>query len=157
MKILITTLFLLQSCLTNKPITITEFTTYNKPVYSTISLGKEMIYYNNFFLVSNYRNHKQVEMELDSFVINFTSNQHYAEKTEDIRLYFYKESSKTNLLAIERNPREVDRYSNAHDLVYCYIVKLNGSTVREKFKNGEVIETTAKNIRPPKFKIIQRQ
>jgi len=38
-------------------------------------------------------------------------------------------------------------------LVYCYIIKLDGSKVREKYKNGEVIETTEKFSKLPRFKI----
>ena len=147
---------LFQSCVTEKSISITEFTTYDKTSYTTISLGKEMVYYNNFFLVSKYRNNERIETKIDSFVVGFIASKTYSSKTENIRLYFYKESSKTNLVAIEKNPREVDRYSNEHDLVYCYTVKLNGEKLREKFKNGDVIETTAKKIKTPKFKIIQR-
>lgn len=155
MKYIIIALALLQSCVADKPITITAFTTYNKPVDTTVSLGKEMIYYNNFFLVSNYRNNQRVERKVDSFVVGFIAANKYSANTNEIRFYFYKETRRTNLVDIERNPREIDRYSNQHDLVYYYAVKSNGNTVREKFKNGQVIETTAKKVKMPKFKIIQ--
>ena len=156
MKYLIVLMFLLQSCVSDKLITISEFSTYNKSISTTVSLGKERVYYDNFFLVSNYRDNKKVKMAIDSFVVKFTSGNSYSPLTDEIRLYFYKETSKTNLVEIKKNPREVDRYSNRHDLVYYYAVKLDGSKVREKIKNGEVIETTEKQIPTLKFKIIQQ-
>jgi hypothetical protein len=153
MKYLAIMILFLQSCISEKPISITEFSTYTYPISTTISLGKERIYYNNLFLVSNFRNNKKVELSIDSFVVKYTSDNCYSANTDEIRLYFYKETSKTNLTEIKKNPREVDRYSDRHDLVYCYIIKLDGSKVREKYKNGEVIETTEKFSKPPRFKI----
>ena len=156
MKYLFTMIVFLQSCISKEPIKIVEFNTLTKSIFTTLSLGKERVYYNNFFLVSNYRNDKMVEMKIDSFVLTYVSSKIYSSRTDEIRLYFYKETSKTNLVEIKKNPREVDRYSNRHDLVYYYAVKLDGSKVREKIKNGEVIETTEKQIPTLKFKIIQQ-
>lgn len=153
-KVIIILTGLLQSCLPQKPIVIAEFSTYSKPIDTTISRGKEMIYFNGFFLVSNYKDSKKIALQLDSFVQAYTSKKNYPQSTEEIRFYFYKETSKTNLIEIERNPREVDRYSNEHDLIYYYAVKLNKEMVREKYKNGEIIEIIPKPTTPtPKFKI----
>jgi hypothetical protein len=151
------TLILLQSCAADKPIAITEFSayTYNRLIDTSVSLGKERIYYYNFFLISNYRDNNLTRLKIDSFVVQHVSKNKYSPKTDEIRLSFYKETNKTNLEAIKRNPRELDRYSNQHDIVYYYAVKLNGSTVREKYKNGEVIETTEDLPETPKFKIIK--
>jgi len=119
-------------------------------------LGKERIYYNKFFLVSNYANSKKVEKEIDSFVVVFTSGNNYHANTAEIRLYFYKETSKTNLAVIKQNPRDIDRYSNEHDLIYYYAVKLDGTFEREKYKQGEIIENTAEQLPKPKFRIEPR-
>lgn len=154
MKNIIILIVVLQSCSPQKPIVITEFSTYTKSVYTDTSLGKEMTYFNSFFLISNYRDSKEVTMQLDSFVTTYILKNKYPETTEKIRLYFYKETSKTNLVAIEQNPREIDRYSNDHDLVFYYAVKSNLEVERKKYKNGEVVETLPKPTIPtPKFKI----
>lgn len=112
-----------------------------------------MINYVNFFLVSNYKNSKKTDKEVDSFVAAFTSKNKYAPNTEEIGFFFYKETSKTNLIAIKRNPSDVDLYSNEHDLIYFYSLKPDGSKERKKFKNGDAIETTEKKIHKLKFKI----
>jgi hypothetical protein len=154
MKYVILSFVLLQGCVAEKPIQITPFTTYTKPIDTIVSLGKEKVYYTNLFLISNYRDTRKVQIQLDSFVSEFIAKNEYSPKTEGIWLYFYKETSKTNLAVIKRNPKDVDRYSDFHDMVYHYFVKLDGSRVREKIKNGEVIETTEKMLPKPKFKII---
>ena len=71
-------------------------------------------------------------MRIDSFVFKFTSQRKYSSSTGEMHLYFYKETDKTNLAEIEKNPTEVDRYFNDHDLAYCYAVKLDGINVRKK-------------------------
>ena len=157
MRYLLIALIFLQSCVADKPISITEFSayTYNRLTDTSFWLGKERIYYHNFFLISNYRDNKLTRLKIDSFVVQYVSKNKYSPKTDEIRLSFYKETGRTNLDAIKRNPRELDRYSDQHDIVYYYAVKLNGSTVREKYKNGEVIESTEDIPEPPKFKIIK--
>lgn len=154
MKNLLIVFIFLQSCTTQKPISITEFFTYAKPVDSTLSLGKIRVYYNNFFLITNYKDNLKSQNKLDSFAINYILQNKYAAKTEEVRLWFYKESTRTNLIEIKKNPREVDRYSNQHDLIYGYYIKRDEENIREKYKNGNVIETTDKYIPTPKFKMI---
>lgn len=154
MKYNIVLLLMLFSCVSNKEIIITEFYTDNVSVYKSISqTGKEIIYYNNFFLVSNYSSNNKIEKKLDSFVLHYTLEMKYSDNLEEARLWFYKESSRTNLISISQNPKEIDRYSNDHDLVYCYIIKGEGERIRERYKNGEVIETTEKFSKPSKFNV----
>jgi hypothetical protein len=130
----------LQSCVAEKPIKITPFSTYANPNDTTESLGELMVCYNNFFLVSNYRDTKKVDMQIDSFVTAFIAKNEYSPKTDRIDFFFYKETSQTNMATIQRNPKEVDPYSNEYDWVYYYSVKLDSSRLREKIKNGHVIE-----------------
>lgn len=95
-----------------------------------------------------------MKSQIDSFVTKYTDRNEFSPFTNEIRMYFYKETKKTNLIEIKKNPRELDRYSNAHDLIYYYAVKLNGSKVWKKYKKGKVIATSEKQIPTPKFKII---
>ncbi len=142
---------LIQSCFVNKPIIITQFYPYNKLIDTVISLDKERIYYDNFFLISPYKESKEVENKIDSFVIEYTSSKSYPYNTEEIRLYFYKETKKTNLKAIKQNPREIDRYSNEHDLIFMYIIDNKGNTVRTKYKNGVEVDVKPKQVDKPNF------
>lgn len=153
MKYFFISILFLQSCATQKPIKITEFSTYTIAVDTTFTLGKELVYYDNFFLVANYSDNNKTQSEIDSFVVNYISQNKYSAKTEEVRLWFYKETKKTNLVEIKKNPREIDRFSNQHDLVYGYYLKINNDNKREKYKKGNVIETTEKYIQTPKFKM----
>jgi hypothetical protein len=158
MKYGIIMVVLLQSCMADKSIQVTPFTTYVNPADTTNLLDDSMLCYNKFFLVSNYRDAKKVQIQLDNFVAAFIAKNEYSPKTERIDFYFFKESSRTNLAAIQRNPREVAPYSSEHiwehDWVCYYSVKLDGSWLRKKIKNGETIETTEKVPPKPKFKIV---
>ncbi len=154
MRYLILALFIFQSCVTDMPISITQFTTLSMPTHTDTSLGKKLVYFDDFFLITNFKESKSVENEIDSFVNNYISGKSYPDNTEEIKLYFYRETSKTNLKAIEKNPREIDRYSNDHDIVYCYFIRPKGISKKEKIKNGEIIETTPKPIPKPNFKIL---
>ena len=61
-------------------------------------------------------------------------------KYNTYRMYFYKESRYTNLIKIAENPREIDRYSNDHDLVFYYTWEDGKFDSRTKVKNGEWVE-----------------
>jgi len=131
---------------------IIQFTTYTKEVDSFVSLDKMLVNYYYFFLVKNYSTKKDVISRIDSFVNNFLDTSKFSPSREEVRVYFYKETSKTNIESIRANPREVDRYSNKNDLVWCYTLHRNNFVEKEKIKNGEVVETNSKLITPiPKF------
>lgn len=137
----------------DKP-TIIQFTTYTKEVDSSFSLGKMRVIYNYFFLIQNYSPKKEVLSVIDSFAKDFLDPEKFSTYREEVRLWFYKETSKTNMESIRANPREVDRYSNEHDLVWGYTLQSDNFIKKEKIKNGEIIETNAELIFPdPKFRI----
>jgi hypothetical protein len=142
----------LQSCVAEKSMKISPFSKFDKFVFIGRAFGKEEVYYTNFFFVANYRDTKKAEMQIDSFVTAFIAKNEYSPNTEVIWLYFYKETRHTNQVTIKRNPRGVDPYSDYRDLVYSYVVKPDGSQVREKMKNGEAIETAERML--PKLKTI---
>ena len=54
-------------------------------------------------------------------------------------MIFYKESRYTNLIKIAENPRELDRYSVDHDLVFDYTWEDGKFDSRTEIKNGERI------------------
>ncbi|MFZ4769825.1 MAG: hypothetical protein ACOYLO_06555 [Ferruginibacter sp.] len=134
---------------------IIQFTTYTKEVDSSVIWkGRNLVYYNFFFLVKNYSTQKQDISIIDSFATNFLTSGKFSPNKEEVRLWFYKETAKTNIEAIRANPREVDRYSNEHDLVWGFTLQKNNFLRRKKFKDGEVIETNSIKIDPaPKFRI----
>jgi hypothetical protein len=86
---------------------ITPFTNYVNPADTTDSLGDSMLCYNKFFLVSKYRDTKKVQMQFDNFVTAFIAKNEYSPQTYRIDFYFYKETSRTNLAAIQRTPEKL--------------------------------------------------
>ena len=85
-----------------------------------------------------YRNNNKTELFIDSFVNKHINPQLL--QYNNYMMYFYKESSKTNLVKIKENPRELDRYSAGHDLVYHYEWIDGKFEGRVKIKNGEQVE-----------------
>jgi hypothetical protein len=105
-------------------------------------------------LVRNYSSKKEVISVIDSFANNFLETGIFSPNREEVRMAFYKETSNTNIESIQANPREVDRYSNEHDLVWCFTLQRNNFLKKEKIKEGEVIETNSELIDPTtKFRI----
>lgn len=137
---------------------IVQFTTYTKEADSLISLDKMRVYYNYFFLVKNYSTKIDVTSAIDGFALGFLKDGKFSPNREEVRIWFYKETSKTNVEAIRANPREVDRYSNEDDLVWGYTLLRTNFIKKEKFKNGEVEQTNLEPITPtPKFRIKKKE
>ena len=157
MKIIIAIFLLLTiicSCKQSPKPQFVQFTTYTKEVDSFVSLDKMRVIYNYFFLVKNYSSKKENISMVDSFANQFLNTGKFSPNREEVRLWFYKETSKTNIESIRANPREVDRYSNEHDLVWSYTLQRNNFIERKKFKKGEVVETNSIKIdKAPKFRI----
>src|SRR5690606_11734426 len=99
--------------------------------------GEILFNKSEYFLIKNYSKGKSTEDYIDSFVnANKDSN---LDKYSNYGITFYKESAKTNIQNITKNPRDLDRYSQKHDLVYKY-KWINGKFIyRFKFKNGELV------------------
>ena len=147
-------LTIVMSCMKPTKPQIVQFTTYTNEVDSSFSLGKMRVIYNYFFLVRNYSAKKEIISVIDSFANNFLETKKFSPNREEVRLYFYRETYKTNIESIKANPREVDRYSNQHDLVWGYTLKRNNFLEKEKIKNGEVIESNSEQLVPAaKFRI----
>lgn len=105
---------------------------------TSISNGKLLQFKSKSFLVKGYKFNKKNELIIDSFAMKV--------KTKDINtltqytLTFYKMSKQTNAENLTKYPRVLDRYSNTHDLIYVYIWRDGEFRMREKFKNGKMIE-----------------
>lgn len=150
-------LIMIAGCRPQEKPEIIEFTTYTKSVDSSISLNKMRVYYNFFFLVKNFSANKEVISTIDSFATNLLRTSHFSPNREEVRLWLYKETSKTNIESIRANPREVDRYSNQHDLVLGYTLLRDDFINKKNFENGEVVESNSGHATPPKIKIEKLQ
>jgi hypothetical protein len=134
----------LLSCISNKHrMEIRPFTVLNK--IDTIHNEKgDAVYKFDCFLVTNFKDNKQSERLIDSFV---TKN-----KAADFNSYtqyemlFYKQSEITNPNHIKENPRDLDRYSQNNDWIYQYTWFNGGNFTRFKIRNGQIIEPSKKVI-----------
>lgn len=152
--VLLSTILIASTCKQLAKPHIIQFTTYSREIDSSVSLNKMRVIYNYFFLVRNYSSKKEVVSVIDSFANNFFKTGKFSPNREEVRVYFYKQTSKTNIESIKANPREVDRYSNQHDLVWSYTLQRNNFIKIEKIKDGDVVETNVELMAPtPKFKI----
>ena len=106
---------------------------------TSIDLGKTRIVKARFYIIEGFRDTKEVEKKIDSFVNkNKDPNlSHYTQFT----MVFYKKSSITNIEHLAAHKRDLDRYSQNNDLVYSYYWT-DGGKFREryKYKNGEMVE-----------------
>lgn len=131
------TVFFLSGCKNNKPIVIQQFYPFNKMADTSLDRGNVRTYKEEYFLVSNFKDDEKSLFSIDSFVYKHISAELL--KFNTYVMVFYKESSRTNLKKISENPRELDRYSAEHDLIFDYIwldAKFDG---RLRIKDGERI------------------
>jgi len=136
-------IFFLIEC-KNQPIVILQFYPYNKMTDTSYSNNQVRTLREDYFLISNFKGYNNSILYVDSFVgkhINPSLLQY-----NTYRMYFFKESRYTNLIKIEQNPRELDRYSASHDLVFQYTWIDGKFTGREKIKNGETIDPEQKKL-----------
>jgi len=121
----------LTACCNSKQILITQF--YPFKVSADSPTRKD-----DFFLVTNYSDNKKALEQIDSFVSKHIDPDYL--KLGYYCMNFFKESGKTNLQAIERNPRVVDRYSFGHDLIFTYTWEYGKYSGRRKIIKGEDVE-----------------
>lgn len=152
MKYLFIGLLFIQSCTSQKSLSITQIYVDNNAIDTIQIKGNSKINYNNTFLLSNFRDNIKSSTFIDSFVVNYLNNNNFSRNTNKVRLAFYKESKSTNLIEIKKNAREVERYL-LNDLIYFYTIDEYGNTLREKFKNRLIVELKENNIKLPIPKI----
>ena len=136
--VLMYTVFLITSCSSPKPIVIEQFYPFNKMTDTSYSNNMVRTIREDYFLISNFRDNISTMLYIDSFASKHINIELL--KYNTYRMYFYKESRHTNLVKIVENPRELDRYSSDHDLVYDYTWVDGKFDGRIKIKNGEQVE-----------------
>ena len=143
-------LFVFTSCGAYKPIIIQQFYPFNKMTDTSYSNNQVRTYKEDYFLISNFKNNNNTTLYIDSFAKSYINKALLRYNT--YRMYFYKESRYTNLIKIAENPRELDRYSAGHDLVFYYTWLDGKFDSRVKIKNGEQVDPVQTKL---KFTIIQ--
>jgi len=138
-------LFFLAGCSDNKPVIIQQFYPFNKMTDTSYDNNKIRTYKEEYFLVSNFKDNSATTVSIDSFVSKHINNTLL--KYNTYSMIFYKESRYTNLIKIAENPREIDRYSNGHDLVFYYTWLDGKFDSRVKIKNGEQVEPVQTKLR----------
>jgi hypothetical protein len=104
----------------------------------TLVTGKDtIITKQESFLVENFIDNSESEYFIDSFVQTHLKS--IDKVTSDYLITFYKQTSKTNLENLRNNPRDLDRYSQQHDLIYQYSWSKGKFLSRFKFKDGNII------------------
>lgn len=131
-------LFSQVGCFANKEALIFEHLEMLDSFDTSVSNGKLLQFKSKSFLVNGYRYSKKNELVIDSFARNVQTNG--IDTFTQFTISFYKKSKETNAENLAKYPRVLDRYSNKHDLIYIYIWRDGEFRVREKFKNGKMIE-----------------
>lgn len=132
-------LAILTACCTSK---LLQFDQYDNEEGIREKLnGSKYTFLTKTFIVKNYIDCKNSEIQIDSFV---NAQKKLWKHIDNINLFFYKSSKKTNLENWKKNPRDIDRYSNEHDLIYSFDISksidLKKSISKFKYKNGNIIE-----------------
>ena len=135
--LLITVSLANNSCLTQKEMKIERL-----EIFDYIDTIKDrnalLVSKGTHYLVENYCNSKKAQARLDSFVNK--NRDSVLDKYSDYYMTFYNKSSKTNIANLTKNPRDLDRYSQDHDLLFMYWWSNGKFMKRYKFKNGEMVD-----------------
>lgn len=132
-------------CGDNKPVVIQQFYPFNKMTDTSYDNNQMRTLKEEYFLISNFKDNNSTILYIDSFVAKHVNADLI--KFNTFRMYFFKESKLTNLIKIEENPRELDRYSNDHDLVFDYSWEEGKFQGRVRIKDGERIYPGQKKLK----------
>ena len=92
----------------------------------------------DYYLVKGFRDTKNSELIIDSFVARKKAGD--LDKYSNYAIVFFKESSQTNERnIIESQKKVIDRYSNDHDAIYEYDWNNGKFLTRFKIKNGLIV------------------
>ncbi len=90
------------------------------------------------FIIKNFHDYN------DSLIQSFVEEKYAEIDTlySKIIIIFYKESKYTNVKNLEKNPRDLDRYSQKNDIVYLFErgAFWNSKITRIKYKGTEIIK-----------------
>jgi hypothetical protein len=122
-------------CEHSEEISIIPLTMFNY-TDTTMSKWQERINGIDYYLIKGYLDNKHTKDLIDSFAHKNDAASPYGL----YKMFFYKESSKTNVKHLSANPKDLYRYSQNHDLIYQYMW-INGKfVVKYRLKNGEIME-----------------
>lgn len=140
MKKWIYLLVILTACCTSKLLQFDQYDNEEGGIREKLN-GSKYTFLAKTFIVKNYTDCKNSETQIDSFV---NAQKKIWKHIDNINLTFYKSSKKTNLENWKTNPRDIDRYSNEHDLIYSFIISESvdprKSVSKFKYRNGKTIE-----------------
>jgi len=93
----------------------------------------------DYYLVKGFRDTKNSELFIDSFVARKKAGD--LDKYSNYAIVFFKESSQTNERnIIESQKKVIDRYSNDHDEIYEYRWAKGSFLAKYKIKNGIIVK-----------------
>lgn len=98
---------------------------------------KELKYLDKAFIVNGYIDNEHAKAQIDSFAKNEgekVKNLYYS-----VNLDFYRYSEVTNIKNLNKNPRELDRYSSIHDYVFRYKWVRGKFSKKYSFEDGEIV------------------
>ena len=89
------------------------------------------------FIIMGFEDNKRVEKLTDSFALKTATGE--LKDYNSYSIVFYKHSDITDVEYLKSNPRDIDRYSQDHDMVYIYEWSNGKLLVKNKFNEGKMV------------------
>ena len=99
----------------------------------------------SIYIIQNYSSSVRIEKMIDSLAYAIGNGK----QDNQYILQLYKESSKTNLINLKKNPRDLDRYSDVQDHLFDYVWYNKKFIGKQKFRNGQIISDKNVKLSPP--------
>lgn len=115
-------------------IEIIPFTLLNEEKTS-VDRGDTLYFKSEYFLIRNYHDGNDLDTMLQKFVDSHIDST--IKKYTQYDIVFYKESEITNEAHLKQRPRDLDRYSQQHDLLFDYCWRNGSFSRRYEYKNGQ--------------------
>lgn len=132
---------IIYGCVNHDAIRFLSITQFNA-VDTLINKDKISYHKKENFIVEHYSENEMNEKAIDSVGMNPRDSNY--KSIQDLQIVFYKSSSKTNLKNLKDNPRDIVRYSQDHDLIYIYYHSSGKFLFKQKWHNGEILDSTNK-------------
>jgi hypothetical protein len=126
------------NCGKPKPITIIPIHSLEYTDNTQVYKHHRLLIRTEFYIVQNYKDNPANDHYIDSFVTAL--KQRNTEKYDIYAINFYRESSKTNIERIKREPKIIYRYSQEHDLIHLYQYHKQELSLKHKVREGEFLE-----------------
>ena len=99
----------------------------------------------SIYIIQNYSSSVRIEKMIDSLAYAIGNGK----QNDQYILQLYKESSKTNLINLKKNPRDLDRYSDVQDHLFDYVWHNKKFIGKQKFRNRQIISDKNVKLSPP--------